>query len=113
MCSRPIFGGINKTLIDDLWHGTGCTLPTPHWGYAYWSSQPEYGVKDMLTYCKHAAAGEDDKWAECARVASRGSAGLPVGVQVAALPFRDELCLRVMKDLERALGRGCPDPGEV
>ena len=31
-----------------------------------------------------------------------GSAGLPVGVQVAALTWHDELCLRVMKDVENA-----------
>ena len=29
----------NHTLIDLLWHGTGCTKPTPEWGYAYWSVQ--------------------------------------------------------------------------
>ena len=29
-----------------------------------------------------------------------GSVGLPVTVQVAALTFRDELCLRVMKEIE-------------
>lgn len=34
----------------------------------------------------------------------RGSKGLPVGVQVMTLPSRDELCLRVMLELESALG---------
>ena len=33
----------------------------------------------------------------------RGSIGLPVCVQVAALPFRDEMALRVMSDLESAV----------
>jgi fatty acid amide hydrolase len=32
-----------------------------------------------------------------------GSEGLPVGVQVAALPWRDEIVLRVMRDLERRI----------
>ena len=27
------------------------------WGYAYWSSQADYGVGDMLHYCEHCAAG--------------------------------------------------------
>ena len=32
-----------------------------------------------------------------------GSVGLPVNVQVVTLPWRDELCLRVMEDLQEAL----------
>lgn len=34
----------------------------------------------------------------------RGSRGLPVGVQVMTMQSRDELCLRVMLELEQALG---------
>lgn len=34
---------------------------------------------------------------------AKSSAGLPVGVQIVGLPFREEVCLRVMKDLENAL----------
>lgn len=42
-----------------------------------------------------------------------GSEGLPVGVQVAALPWHDETCLRVMKDLEDAIGRNfCPSQSD-
>ena len=33
----------------------------------------------------------------------QGAAGLPVGVQITTLPWRDELCLRVMKDAEQQL----------
>jgi len=33
-----------------------------------------------------------------------GSEGLPVGVQVAALPWKDETALRVMKELEGKIG---------
>ena len=35
--------------------------------------------------------------------AMAGSAGLPVGVQVAAEPWRDELVLRVMKEIEQGV----------
>lgn len=34
---------------------------------------------------------------------AQGSVGLPVGVQVVGLPYREEICLRVMKELEAAL----------
>ena len=30
-----------------------------------------------------------------------GSVGLPVNVQVVTLPWRDEVCLRVMKELQK------------
>ena len=53
---------INHTLIDELWHATGCPLPTPQWGYAYWSSSPSCGAGDMIVYCQHAAEGKDDGW---------------------------------------------------
>lgn len=33
----------------------------------------------------------------------KGTEGLPVNVQVAALPWQEELCLRIMKDIEQAL----------
>ncbi len=32
-----------------------------------------------------------------------GSAGMPIGVQVATLPFTDELCLRVRRELDAVL----------
>ena len=38
------------------------------------------------------------------------SAGLPVGVQVATLPFRDELCLRAMLEVERAVAQQMVKP---
>lgn len=64
--------GENKNMshaeIDKLWVGTGCLLPVPDWGYAYWDSLPDHGVSDMLTYCDHALACPKtkpgcDKWA--------------------------------------------------
>merc|ERR1712168_419767 len=33
----------------------------------------------------------------------KGSVGMPVGVQILARPFRDELCLYAMNELEQAL----------
>ena len=36
---------------------------------------------------------------------SKGSVGLPVGVQFVSLPFEDEQVLRLMKDVESSLGQ--------
>jgi fatty acid amide hydrolase len=72
-------------------------------------------------------AGEDvyeplphhrDRIGAAAAAAAAGSAGLPVGVQVVALPHADELAVRVMRELEAALrARGgaaeCRDAGGV
>lgn len=60
----PKLGAINKTIIDELWHATGCPNKTPAWGYAYWSSQAGMGTHDMLTYCKHSSAGDSGPWAK-------------------------------------------------
>ena len=51
-----------------------------------------------------------DSIARVARDAMRGSAGLPVGVQLVGLPWRDEACLGAMQALEDALGRVDPMP---
>jgi Asp-tRNA(Asn)/Glu-tRNA(Gln) amidotransferase A subunit family amidase len=51
---------------------------------------------------------QQDMFAARARREAFGSAGLPVGVQVAALPFHDETVLRVMGMLEGALGDRVP-----
>jgi len=45
-----------------------------------------------------------DVFAAAAAAATRGTAGLPVGVQVMARPYEDETALRAMRELERALG---------
>mmetsp|Transcript_30064 Transcript_30064/g.78892 ORF Transcript_30064/g.78892 Transcript_30064/m.78892 type:complete len:636 (+) Transcript_30064:121-2028(+) len=47
-------------------------------------------------------APTQDKLTAQATEALRGAGGMPIGVQVATLPYRDELCLRVMADLESA-----------
>ncbi|KAI0242444.1 Fatty-acid amide hydrolase 1, partial [Lamellibrachia satsuma] len=44
-----------------------------------------------------------DPWHTVAKKNMPGSVGLPVNVQVVTLPWRDELCLRVMEDLQEAL----------
>ena len=31
------------------------------------------------------------------------SSGMPVGIQISTLPFKDELCINVMKQLENQL----------
>ena len=49
---------------------------------------------------------KNDRLAKFAQKAITGCTGMPVGVQVVALPFRDEVALRVMKDLE---GKVKPD----
>ena len=55
---------------------------------------------------------DKDPIAKAAVKACVGSAGLPVGVQVVAAPWRDELCLRAMRELESALGPAArPTPG--
>ena len=54
---------------------TGCSEPTPSWGYAYWGKEPDGGASDMLIYCEHSAANKSDPWARTCgplRNASRG-----------------------------------------
>lgn len=47
---------------------------------------------------------DDDDWVpRLFRECQRGSTGLPVGVQVVTAPYREELCLRVMKEIESSL----------
>jgi fatty acid amide hydrolase len=49
-----------------------------------------------------------DRFDAVARAVDEASAGLPVGVQIAAPPFRDEAVLAVMRELERALSGASP-----
>ncbi|XP_052657434.1 vitamin D3 hydroxylase-associated protein-like isoform X2 [Harpia harpyja] len=46
----------------------------------------------------------DDPWDQALKQAVAGAVGLPVAVQCVALPWREELCLRFMKEVE-TLGR--------
>lgn len=36
---------------------------------------------------------------KCLIECMKNSAGLPVGVQVITMPFEDEICMKVMKDI--------------
>ena len=45
-----------------------------------------------------------DYWAKRANEALQGSAGLPISVAVTAPNFKDEICLRVMKEIETEVG---------
>ncbi|XP_077996177.1 vitamin D3 hydroxylase-associated protein-like [Glandiceps talaboti] len=45
----------------------------------------------------------EDTYDQMAKEACTGSVGLPVGVQCVALPWREELCLRLMKEIETAV----------
>jgi Asp-tRNA(Asn)/Glu-tRNA(Gln) amidotransferase A subunit family amidase len=44
-----------------------------------------------------------DPWAAKACAAAKNAVGLPVGVQVVALPHEDETCLFAMKEIELAV----------
>jgi hypothetical protein len=48
---------VNRTLIDELWHETGCPATVPEWAYVYWGSCFNFGVSDMITYCQQSLAG--------------------------------------------------------
>lgn len=56
--------------------------------------------------------GQPPKHTEMALAHMKGAEGMPIAVQVASLPFRDETVLRVMKALEteEMLRRAPPDP---
>lgn len=43
----------------------------------------------------------NDLWTNLVREDLKGSAGMPIGVSVVALPFEDEIALGVMKAIEK------------
>ncbi len=47
--------------------------------------------------------GKQDSLDVLAQAALTGAEGMPVGVQVATLPWQDELCLSIMKDVEKGV----------
>jgi fatty acid amide hydrolase len=63
--------------------------------------------EDEQTY----EATKGDIVAKAIAEAVAGSAGLPVGVQVSAMPFRDELCLRLMREMEEVIAFKCKPLG--
>ncbi|TPP64489.1 hypothetical protein FGIG_00611 [Fasciola gigantica] len=52
----------------------------------------------------------DRPWQKAAAELQVDTLGMPVGVQVAAAPWHDEMCLHVMREVERA-ARGVSQPG--
>ena len=52
----------------------------------------------------------NDMFTQLAKRALSGSEGLPMGVQVVALPWADELCLRAMREVESAVQWTIPMP---
>uniref|UniRef100_A0A915ADD7 fatty acid amide hydrolase n=2 Tax=Parascaris univalens TaxID=6257 RepID=A0A915ADD7_PARUN len=46
---------------------------------------------------------EDDLWYKMAKEATKGSVGLPVGIQIAAPPYREETVLRILQDIEKSI----------
>ena len=63
--------------------------------------------EDEQTY----EAARGDVVSEGIAEAVAGSVGLPVGVQIAALPFQDELCLRLMREVEGVIAFKCTPLG--
>lgn len=55
-------------------------------------------------------AGSTDRWLQAARTAEIGSAGLPVGVQLAARPWREDLVLAAMSAIESRVATGADFP---
>ncbi|KAM4722931.1 vitamin D3 hydroxylase-associated protein-like [Rhinophrynus dorsalis] len=49
---------------------------------------------------KHYKGYYNDNWDKLFKKAVEGGLGLPLSVQCAALPYQDELCLRLMKEVE-------------
>ncbi|KAG9462793.1 hypothetical protein GDO78_023128, partial [Eleutherodactylus coqui] len=47
----------------------------------------------------------NDPWDKLFKEALEGGVGLPLSVQCVALPYQDELCLRLMKEVETLAGR--------
>ena len=57
---------------------------------------------------QHYETQHRDAWSAAARDVMRGSVGMPVGVQISALPFQDEVCLCVASILQERTGVFCP-----
>ena len=62
-------------------------------------------VRDDEQYYEDIGHQNNDRAVAMAKETCRGSAGLPIGVQLVGWPNDDERVLRVMKELEHAIGR--------
>jgi hypothetical protein len=43
--------------VDKYWRATGCSNPTPSWGYVTWGGGADCGASDMFAYCTLTKAG--------------------------------------------------------
>lgn len=62
-------------------------------------------VREDEQYYEDKDQRNNDRAVSMAKEACRGSAGLPIGVQLVGWPNDEERVLRVMKELENAIGR--------
>ncbi|CAB3406362.1 unnamed protein product [Caenorhabditis bovis] len=46
----------------------------------------------------------DDRWNQLIRRESTGCRGMPISVQIAAPPFREEICLRILRQIQNKIG---------
>lgn len=66
-------------------------------------------VRDDEQYYEDIGGRNNDRAVAMAKEVCRESAGLPIGVQLVGWPNDDERVLRVMKELENAIGK-MPSP---
>jgi len=66
------------------------------------------GTVPVCTVQKEEEIYEDnvnkDKYTRVMRESMKGSEGMPLGVQITALPYQEELCLNLMKQIEDGVG---------
>lgn len=85
--SADLTPACSYTLLFNLLHWPAGTVPVTT-------------VRNGETDYRDERVRADEWWHKAAVSACAGSEGLPCGVQVATLPFEDELCLHVMKRVE-------------
>ncbi|KAI0239957.1 hypothetical protein LSAT2_009333 [Lamellibrachia satsuma] len=83
------WGAVSYTAMYNMLNFTAGSIPI--------TKVTEEDLRNMKDYAT------PDPWHAVPKKNMPGSVGLPVNVQVVTLPWRDELCLRVMKDLQEAL----------
>ncbi|KAI0239955.1 Fatty-acid amide hydrolase 1 [Lamellibrachia satsuma] len=91
--SLDAWGALSYTTMYNMLNFTVGSIPV--------TKVTEEDLQNMKDYAT------PDPWHAVPKKNMPGSVGLPVNVQVATLPWRDELCLRVMKDLQEALKEQC------
>ncbi|CAM9849086.1 unnamed protein product [Choristocarpus tenellus] len=90
--SKDLTPAFSYTFLANLLHWPAGVVPVT-------TVRPEEEEYRMETL----PPNQRDTIARFAEKALRGSEGLPVGVQIMTLPFKDELALFVMKEVEKAV----------